>query len=76
MFHRLKSDPRQLDIFCALLDAVYIDYVGLTFMHVVEWPPDFNYSLGLWVPPAASCEVWANLSMLPTLGHLPWTTHT
>jgi len=53
-FHRLGSDPRQLDVFCALLEARYITEVTLAFTCVLVSPPGSHDSLSLWVQHSCS----------------------
>ena len=73
-FRRLRSDPRQLDVFGALLDVHYITQVTLAFMCVLVWPPGSHDSLSLWVQPAPNCQEWPNVNMFIHVDLLQWST--
>ena len=48
MFHRLRSDARQLDAICALLEVQHITQVTSALMCVMHSPQGSRDSLSLW----------------------------
>ena len=75
MFHRLRSDLRQLDV-SALLEAQYLTQVTLALISVLHSPLGSRDSLGLWVQSAPSCPDLErpNANMLLHLEHLQWSS--